>query len=48
MKYHDQKQVGGGVTLFRLQFHIAVHLEGNQDRNSNKAGSWRQELMQRS
>jgi hypothetical protein len=38
----------GGKGLFGLHFHMVVHHEGSQDRNSNKAGTWRQELMQRS
>jgi hypothetical protein len=33
--------------LFNLHFHIHVHHQNSQDRNSNTAGSWRQELMQR-
>jgi hypothetical protein len=44
MKYQDQK-ASWGERLFDLHFHIAV--ERSQDRNSNRAGSWRQELMQK-
>ena len=36
------------MVLLGLHSHIIVpHYEGSQDRNSNRAGSWRQELMQR-
>jgi hypothetical protein len=42
MKHCDQKQ--GGKGLVGLLSHIK---EGSQDRNSNRAGTWRQELMQK-
>jgi hypothetical protein len=47
MKHQDLKAGWGRKGLFGLCFHIAVH-QGNQDRNSNRAGTWRQEMMQRS
>lgn len=34
--------------LFSLHFHVALNCWGNQDRNSDMAGTWRQELMKRS
>jgi len=37
------KEIWGGKDLFDLYFHI----KGSQDRNLNRAGLWRQELMQR-
>jgi hypothetical protein len=30
-----------------LMLPMVVTIEGSQDRNSNRAGTWRQELMQR-
>ena len=42
IKYHYQKTSWGGKSLFCLQLFI----QGNQDRNSNRAGTWRLELMQ--
>jgi hypothetical protein len=47
MKHHDQKSKLGKRGLFGLHFHIVVHLKGSQGRNSSKAGTWRQDLMQR-
>ena len=47
MKHHDQKASWRGKGLFGLHFHIAVHIEGSQDRNTNRTGTWKQELMQR-
>ena len=47
-KHHDQRTICGGKGLFGLDFHITLFLmEGSQDRNSDKAGTRRQELMQR-
>ena len=42
MECHDQKQVGK-ASISTLQFIT----EGSQDRNSSRAGTWRQEQMQR-
>ena len=39
-KYHDQEASWGGKGLFSLYFHIL-------DRNSHRAGTWMQELIQR-
>ena len=45
MKHYDQnvgeKRVYSAYTS-RLMFHIT---KGSQDRNSNRAGTWRQKLM---
>jgi hypothetical protein len=47
MKCHDQKQTGeGGKGLFWLK-HLFI-IAGNKERKSGRAGTWRQELMQRS
>ena len=43
MKHHDLKATWGGEGRFGLHFHITV----SQDRHPNRAGTWRQELMQR-
>ena len=43
-KHYDQKLFGWGKGLFGLFFHIT---EGSPDRSPNRAGAWRQELMQR-
>jgi hypothetical protein len=40
---YDKANCGGKV-LFGLHSHI---IEGTQERKSNRAGSWRQELLQR-
>lgn len=48
IKHCDQKQAGEERVNNGLHFHITVdHNRGHQDRNSNKAGTQRQELMQR-
>jgi hypothetical protein len=39
IKYHNQKQVREGRVYF--------YIEGSQDRNSSRAETWRQKLMQR-
>jgi hypothetical protein len=41
-----KRQVGEERGLFGLRFSISF-IEGSQGRNSHKAGTWRQELMQR-
>ena len=47
IKQHDQKQVGEkGVYLTNTSIALFI-VEGSQDRNSNRVGTWRQELMQR-
>ena len=47
MKDHIQKQLGEERMLFGSHFHITVIFQGGQDRNSNRAGTWRQPVMQR-
>jgi hypothetical protein len=49
LKHHDQKPSCGGKGLFGLHFLSTMFIiEGSSDRNSNMAGTQRQELMQRS
>ena len=43
MKYHGQQQLWEEKVYFTLAFTI----KSSQDRNSSRAGIWRQELMQR-
>jgi hypothetical protein len=43
MKHHEQKQVEEG----RVYVAYTSIIEGSQHRNSNRAETWRQELMQR-
>jgi hypothetical protein len=46
MKQQDQKQLGEKrVSLASTS--TSVFLKGSQDRNSSRAGTWRQVLMQR-
>jgi hypothetical protein len=42
----DHEQSWGGEGLFDSHFQVAVLIKGRQDRNSNRAGTWKQELMQ--
>ena len=37
----------GEKGLFYPQFHMTVHYQSSESGNSSKAGTWRQELMQR-
>ena len=47
MKHRDQKQLAEErVNLAHASIALLI-IEGSQDRNSNWAGTWRQELMQR-
>jgi hypothetical protein len=41
------KAVWGGKALLSLCFHITAHHQISQDRDPNRAGTWRKELMQR-
>jgi hypothetical protein len=45
MEDHDQTWKGKGLLGFCS--HITAIIEGRQDRNSNRAETWRQELMQK-
>jgi hypothetical protein len=48
MKHHDQKQVGEGRLYSAYAcISVSVFIKGSQVRNPNRAGTWRQELMQR-
>jgi hypothetical protein len=48
MKHHSQKQVGRkGFILLLFPHALPFITKGSQDRNSSRAGIWRQELMQR-
>ena len=47
MRHHDLKTSLGGKGLFDLYVTLLFIIEGSQDRNSNRAGTWRQELIQR-
>jgi hypothetical protein len=42
-----KKQVGEGRVYFAYTSSLLFITKGNQDRNSNRAGTWRRELMQR-
>ena len=47
MKRHDQKQVGK-ERVYSVHTSTSLSItEGSRDRNSNKVGTWRQELVQR-
>jgi len=47
MKHHDQKQIGEERVCLVYTSILPSITEGSQDRNPNKAGTWRQELRQR-
>jgi len=46
MKHHDQKQVGEVRIYLTYTFASWSITEGTQDRNTTRAGTWRQELKQ--
>ena len=47
MRHHDtKKQVEEERVYLAYTSTLPFTTEGSQDRNSNRAGSWRQELMQ--
>ena len=46
MKHHGQQHLGEERVNLAYTFTSVFITEGSQDRNSNKAGTWRQELMQ--
>ena len=48
MEHHDQKQLGKERVYLAYPSTSLFVTEGGQDRNSNRTGTWRQELMQRS
>ena len=47
MKHHGQKQVGEEKLYLAYTSTLLFIIEGSQDKNSNRAGTWRQELTQR-
>ena len=46
-KHHDQEASQGGKGLFTFTSTLLVITKCSQDRNSHRAGTWSQELMQR-
>jgi hypothetical protein len=46
-KHHDKKQVGEERVCLAYTSILLFIIEGSWDRNSNRAGTWRPELMQR-
>ncbi|EDL22577.1 mCG147769 [Mus musculus] len=48
MKHHDPRQVGEEKVYLAYTSTALFIIERSQDRNSNRAGSCRQKLMQRS
>ena len=46
LKHHDQNQLGGG-RYFPYTSTLLSIIKGSQDRNLNRAGTWRQELRQK-
>ena len=46
-KHHDQKASWRRKGLFNLHLTLLFITKGSQDRNSHKAGTWRQEWMQK-
>jgi hypothetical protein len=47
MKHHDKKQVGEKRLYLAYMFTSLFIIKGNQDRNSHRAETQKQELMQR-
>jgi hypothetical protein len=47
MKYHDQKQVREERSYLTYTSTFLFIIEGNQERNINREGTWRQKLLQR-
>ena len=47
MKHHDPKQLGEERVCLAYASTPQFIIEGSQGRNSSRAGTWRQELMQR-
>jgi hypothetical protein len=45
MKHHDQKQVREERVYLAYIFIALFIIKGSQDRNSNRAGTWSQELI---
>jgi hypothetical protein len=47
LKHHNQKSKLGSKGLFDLHSHLIVHHWRKSGQDSSRAGTWRQELMQR-
>jgi hypothetical protein len=47
MKHNDRKQVGEKRVYLAYTSTLLFIIEGSQDRNSNREGTWGQELIQR-
>jgi hypothetical protein len=47
LKHHDQKWLGEERVYLAYTSTSLFIIEGAQGRNSNRVGTWRQELMQR-
>lgn len=47
MKHHDLKAVWGERVYLSYTYTLLFTIEGCQDRNSNKTGTWRQEMILR-
>jgi hypothetical protein len=47
MKPHEEKQVGEERVYFTHSFMSQFIIKRNESRNSSRAGTWKQELMQR-
>jgi hypothetical protein len=47
VKHHDQKQVGEERVYSAYSSTLSSIIEGSQDRNSSRARTWRQGLLQR-
>jgi hypothetical protein len=47
MQHEDQKQIGKKRVYLAYSSTLLFIIEGRQDRNSNRAGTWRKKLMQR-
>ena len=46
INHHDQKQAGQERVYLAYTSTVLFIIGGSQDRNSNRAGNWKQELMQ--
>jgi hypothetical protein len=46
IKHHDQKQLGEGEIYLAYASTSLFITEGKQNRNTSRAGTWREELMQ--
>jgi hypothetical protein len=42
IRHHCPKKLREGRVYFSLELHITVHMEGNQNKNTNREVSWLQ------